>query len=76
MDIKIFTDGSCVKKGNQCKASYGYYMTIDGEEYEDYRLLEGEKTNNKAEISGIILALEILNNFVQPNDNVHIYSDS
>ena len=76
MDIKIFTDGSCVKKGNQCKASYGYYMTIDSQEYEDYRLLEGEKTNNKAEISGIILALEILNNFVQLNDHVAIYSDS
>jgi len=76
MNIKIFTDGSCVKKGNCSKASYGYYMTIDNEIYEDYRLLDGEKTNNKAEISGIILALEMLNEFVQENDKVSIYSDS
>jgi ribonuclease HI len=76
MNIRIFTDGSFVKKGNICKASYGYYMTINDKEYEDYRLLDGEKTNNKAEINGIILALEILNEFIQLDDKVKIYSDS
>lgn len=76
MEIRIFTDGSCVKKGNQCKASYGYYMTINGEEYEEYKLLEGEKTNNKAEISGVILAFELLDQFIQADDKVILYSDS
>jgi ribonuclease HI len=73
MNILIFTDGSCVKG---IKAAYGYYMMIDQEIYEDYRVLEGDKTNNKAEISGMILALEILNEFVKYNDTINIYSDS
>ncbi len=72
----IFTDGSCVKKNNCSKASYGYYMIIEEQEYEEYKILEGEKTNNKAEISGIILALEKIKELKPNEKKIYLYSDS
>lgn len=77
----VFTDGSCVKKNNCSKASYGYYMKVydnlfEYYEFSDYKILEGEKTNNKAELSGFILALEKLLEISNSNDTIKIYSDS
>jgi ribonuclease HI len=75
-DIYIFTDGSCVKKNNCTKASYGYYMLMGNDIYEEYKILEGEKTNNKAEINGIILAFEKIKEIKPENKKIYIYSDS
>jgi ribonuclease HI len=80
MDIILFTDGSCVNKNNLCKASYGYLILykLDNNEYteiEEYSILYCDKTNNRAELFGMISGIEKILTF----DNIKsisIYSDS
>jgi ribonuclease HI len=78
MDIILFSDGSCVKN---TKASYGFLVLFklknDNEykEYESYCELLENKTNNRAELYGLLFGLKKVLEFDNFN-SVKIYSDS
>jgi ribonuclease HI len=78
MDYLLFTDGSCVKN---CKASYGFLILYKSPsdtnytEIEFYQKLENNKTNNRAELLGMITGIQKLLEFNNIN-SIKIYSDS
>jgi ribonuclease HI len=78
MDILLFTDGSCVKG---IKASYGYLILYKESssttylELELYEELLENKTNNRAELLGMLKGLQNVLEFNIIN-SIKIYSDS
>jgi ribonuclease HI len=68
-DVEIFTDGAC--KGNPGPGGYGVVLTCNGYEKE---ISGGEPntTNNRMEITAVIVALESL----KKRCKVTLYSDS
>lgn len=77
MDILLFTDGSCVKN---TKASYGYLILYKESssttylELELYEELLENKTNNRAELLGMLKGLQKVLEF--NINSIKIYSDS
>ena len=75
--LKIYTDGSCKNNGKtNAKASYAVFFSKS-----DHRniceLLSGEQTNNRAELSAIYKALQILyNDQTSKYKNIIIFTDS
>lgn len=57
--IKVYTDGSLVRKNGNLYCGYGIY--IPDKSIEKSYVLNGKKTNNRAELSAIIDAITILN---------------
>ena len=55
--VRCFTDGSCV--GNPGPCGTGVYIQLSDKEIKHYRYL-GEGTNNKAELSAVLDAMELL----------------
>lgn len=56
----IYTDGSCLHNGtSRARAGYGVYFGPGDERNVAAKLIEGEKTNNRAEMAAIITALEL-----------------
>jgi ribonuclease HI len=55
--IRCFTDGSCV--GNPGPCGTGVYIQLPAKEIKHYRYL-GEGTNNKAELSAVLDAMQLL----------------
>ncbi len=55
--IRCFTDGSCI--GNPGPCGTGVYIQLPDKEIKHYRYL-GEGTNNKAELSAVLDAMQLL----------------
>ncbi len=68
--IVVYTDGAC--SGNPGPSGLGVVMRIDGEERELSEYL-GEGTNNIAELTAILRALNAINDTHRP---VALYTDS
>ena len=72
--IRCFTDGSCV--GNPGPCGTGVFIQLGEKEIKHYRYL-GEGTNNKAELSAVYDALELLEKeSVSPDSPVVVCTDS
>lgn len=70
--IKIYTDGGCSNNGRS-GASAGIGVYFEGLAYEGLsERLYGKQTNNRAELTAIIRALEVVNG----DDNILIHTDS
>ncbi len=71
-EIIIYTDGSLVRREGCLYAGYGIY--IPSENFENSSILNGKKTNNRAELMAIISAIKMYK--VEENICIHIYTDS
>lgn len=68
--LNVFTDGACAHNGRaNAKASWAIVFP-DRPDLDDSGLLEDQHTNNRAEFTAAIKALE------KTNGPIHIYSDS
>lgn len=74
MTLQIFTDGA--SKGNPGKAGAGAVIFQDGVEIQRLTKFLGEKTNNEAEYSAVILALEAVKTLKLEKENILLFSDS
>jgi len=70
--IKVYTDGSCIRKGFNSFAGYGIY--IPEKNIKKSYVLEGKKTNNRGELSAIIESIKLFNE--DKEKGIHIYTDS
>lgn len=72
MTINIYTDGAC--SGNPGRGGFGIVMEVPEKSFSK-NFAQGFKltTNNRMELLAVIVALEQLKN---PEDNVHIFTDS
>lgn len=78
MTLKIYTDGG--SKGNPGSASVGMVFYLDGKEVFKYKENIGIATNNAAEYTAVIKALEKLKNQITSRQplitDIEFYSDS
>jgi ribonuclease HI len=74
--INIFTDGSCY--GNGKKPSYGGYgvYIVDNHEQNYMGVIEGNCTNNIAELKAILHVFKIFKNDIEKGKKIIIYTDS
>ena len=70
--VIIYTDGSLVRRQGEIYAGYGIY--IPEKNIEISEILNGTKTNNRAELTAIITSIKMF----EDNEDVmiHIYTDS
>jgi len=70
--IIIYTDGSLVRRQGEIYSGYGIYIPVKNIEISE--ILNGTKTNNRAELTAIITAIKMFSD----NEDVmiHIYTDS
>ena len=74
--IKVFTDGSCSNNGQEnAKAGIGIYFSDDDIRNVSERI-EGEQTNNNAELNAIVRVFDVCKNIIEKNKNITIYTDS
>lgn len=75
--INVYTDGACSNNGKQNALSgYGIYFS-DGDIRNESEKIKGDKhTNNIAELTAFIRALEILQEEIIRNEQINIYTDS
>ena len=72
-NLNVFTDGACSNNGkNKAKAGIGVYFG-DNDKRNIYKICKGNQTNNNAELTAILEAINICKNI---NKNVIIYTDS
>jgi ribonuclease HI len=79
MDLVCFTDGACSANGKKnAKAGFAVVWPSAEEYNHSQRLLGDLQTNNRAEYSAVIHALEQANQIIDPSGekNLHIYTDS
>jgi ribonuclease HI len=70
--INVYTDGGCSKNGSK-KAIAGIGVYFEGKEYSNIsKRIEGKQTNNRAELTAILEAL----NTVKDDENILIHTDS
>lgn len=71
MTTTVYIDGSASGNGKtDCKAGYGVYFGEDDERNESGRIIGSKQTNNVAELTAFIRAVEIV------KDDIEIYTDS
>ena len=74
--ITIYTDGACSNNGRpNARAGYGIYFG-EGDPRNTCQPCPGAQTNNVAELTAIIVALNLVTKELQQNVPVVIYSDS
>lgn len=75
--INVYTDGACTNNGKyNALSGYGVYFG-ENDIRNEYNKIEGDKhTNNIAELTGFIRALEILSEEIIKNEQINIYTDS
>ena len=74
--IDVYIDGSCINNGKKnSKAGYAVYFAEDNIRNE-YDIIFGKQTNNTAELTAFIRCLEILNDDIEKNTIVNVYTDS
>jgi ribonuclease HI len=76
MTINVYTDGSCVHNGQpNALAGYGVYFEEDDIRNESKKII-GKQSNNTGELTGVIRAIEILEENLKNNEKIAIYTDS
>jgi ribonuclease HI len=76
MNITVFTDGSCITENNVCKyAGYGIYYPNGELENVSSPFTVGSKTNQRAELYAIYIAIKTAFNNLQVA-SMTIYTDS
>jgi len=76
MTINVYTDGSCIHNGQpNALAGYGVYFSENDSRNESKKVI-GKQSNNTGELTGIIRAIEILENNLKNNEKIAIYTDS
>jgi ribonuclease HI len=75
--INVYTDGSCINNGlPDAISGYGVYFS-ENDLRNESKKIEGKKhTNNIAELTGFIRALEILNEEIIKGTHINVYTDS
>jgi ribonuclease HI len=74
--INVYIDGSCINNGKpSAKAGYAVYFGEDDARNE-YKSVVGKQSNNTGELTAFIRCLEILQNDIQHNTTIHVYTDS
>lgn len=74
--IEVYTDGSCSNNGNEnASAGIGVWFGDDDDRNLSEKL-EGEQSNNRAEIQAVIRALEIIKETEGVLCHVIVYTDS
>lgn len=80
LDIEIYTDGAC--SGNPGPGGWASLLIIKGDKsIKNKKILlkggERHSTNNKMELKAVIKALQfIIDNFIEYELNINVYSDS
>ena len=76
--MRVFTDGACTKNGRVgAKAGYAVWFPDNQEWSESHRVPDTEaQTNNRAELYGILRAVQILEQKGYTDYDIVIYSDS
>lgn len=73
----VFTDGACPNNGRGATAASWAVVWPFNEEWNDKGRLPGDKwTNIRAELYGVLRAMEIAATHLGPRDEVRIYTDS
>ena len=76
MLINVYTDGACSNNGRgNAKAGLGIYFGEDDPRNSSEKII-GKQTNNTAELTAILRAVEILQNEIISGYEIHIYTDS
>ena len=74
--INVYTDGACSNNGKpNAKAGYGVYFA-ENDPRNDYGTVVGKQSNNTGELTGFIRAIEILEEDIAQNKEIHLYTDS
>ncbi len=74
--IYVYTDGSCINNGKKnAKAGIGIYFG-EKDPRNVSRPVEGKQTNNVAELTAIITALDILKNEISEGRRITVFTDS
>lgn len=74
--INVYTDGSCINNGRpNAKAGIGIYFG-ENDPRNISTPVKGKQTNNVAELTAIIMALNILKNEINEGKRIIVYSDS
>lgn len=74
--INVYIDGSCVHNGQKnAKAGYGVFFK-DGDPRNEHNIVVGKQSNNTGELTAFIRAIEILDEDLNQNKIIHIYTDS
>ena len=74
--MKIYTDGACVNNGQRgAKAGIGIFFGV-GHPQNVSRPISGKQTNNTAELSAIVVAIKMVEEYLEEGEQVTIYSDS
>jgi ribonuclease HI len=75
--FNVYTDGACINNGkSNALSGYGIYFGVNDARNESKKV-EGDKhSNNIAELTAFIRALEILQEEIIKNEQVNLYTDS
>tara|TARA_Y100000389_G_scaffold156008_1_gene156798 strand:- start:1439 stop:2263 length:825 start_codon:yes stop_codon:yes gene_type:complete len=75
--INVYTDGACINNGKPNAISgYGVYFSENDTRNESEKIKGDKHTNNIAELTAFIRALEILQDDIIKNVQINIYTDS
>jgi ribonuclease HI len=74
-EVAIFTDGSTIRQDNNIKYGYGVYIPVYNIEVSE-QLIDKNPTNNRCELTAILVGINIMVNEHNDIKNLHIYTDS
>tara|TARA_B110001450_G_scaffold242940_1_gene253739 strand:- start:273 stop:1091 length:819 start_codon:yes stop_codon:yes gene_type:complete len=75
--INVYTDGACSNNGKpDALSGYGVYFGENDPRNESKKIEGNKHTNNIAELTGFIRALEILTEEIIKGEQINIYTDS
>ena len=72
--ICVYTDGACIYQGTQ-RARAGIGIYVEEEKIEISERVKGKQTNNVAELTAIIKAIELIIPRLNNNESVCIFTD-
>lgn len=70
----LYVDGA--SRNNPGPAGAGIYILKNGEPFLKRGFYLGEMTNNQAEYTALLLSLFLVESYLHPDDELHIFSDS
>jgi len=74
--LNVYTDGSCINNGKKdARAGIGVFFS-QGDPRNVSRRVDGKQTNNTAELTAILVALDILKNEIDEGRRIVVYTDS
>lgn len=75
-EINVYIDGACTNNGSKnAKAGYAVFFG-ENDPRNEYARVMGKQSNNTGELTAFIRCLQILQNEIKNNSDIHIYTDS